>query len=195
MFGQALGLIADFLARLKADGSLDGYCVIGGLAVAAWGHARATGDIDCLVAIGPGGPGAVTGRALEAGFDCRYTPGGLGDPLRGVFRLAVPAGQTTIPVQLVAFDPPFSAAILGEAVPVTLFGTPLPVVSWPYLVLLKLYAAGPLDLLDAREILRAQAPSEAELSALTLLAKRFGLGQALVGLLQEPDGRTPPGPA
>jgi hypothetical protein len=107
-----------------------------------------------------------------------------------VFRLGVAAGQTDVPVQLIALDPSFSAALLREVEPITLFGTSLPVVSWPYLVLLKLYAGGPQDLLDAREVLRARAPSEADVNALKALATRFGLGEALAGLLQEPGGQT-----
>jgi hypothetical protein len=188
VFARAVELIAEFLGSLKDDGTLAGHCVIGGLALAALGRPRATRDIDFLIALGPGGAEPVARRARDAGFECRYLPGGADDPLRGVFQLSVPVAGANVPVQLVVLPTPLSSALLREAQPLSLFGTPLPVVSWAYLVLLKLYAGGPQDLLDAREILTARRPSGAELADLGSLAERFGLEGEMARLIREASG-------
>ncbi len=188
MFAQAFQLIADFLGALKEDGTLAGYCVIGGLAVAALGRPRATRHIDFLVALGPGGAEPVARRARDAGFECRYLPGEADDPLRGVFQLSVPVSGMHIPAQLIVLAAPLSSALLREIQPLILFAASVPVVSWAYLVLLKLYAGCPQHLLDAREVLSARRPSGADLDSLRSLAERFGLEGQMARLIREASG-------
>jgi hypothetical protein len=120
--------------------------------------------------------------------------GAADDPLRGVFQLSVPVAGTNVPVQLVVLATPLSSALLREAQTLTLFETPVPVVSWAYLVLLKLYAGGPQDLLDAREILSARRPSGAELDALRSLGARFGLEGEMARLIREAHEEANPAP-
>jgi hypothetical protein len=48
-------------------------------------------------------------------------------------------------------------------------------VKWDVLLLLKLYAGGPQDMLDARQILKIRQPSTVEIQAVGNLAGRLGV--------------------
>lgn len=58
------------------------------------------------------------------------------------------------------------------------------VVSWESLVLLKLYAGGPQNLLDAQTIMATRSPSEREISSLRKMADAVGLAQELENLIK-----------
>ena len=49
MLLQKLNQALDLLAALRTDGRIDGFALIGGLAVSAWSPPRATMDVDLLV--------------------------------------------------------------------------------------------------------------------------------------------------
>lgn len=66
-------------------------------------------------------------------------------------------------------------------------GHMVPTVSWQALVVLKLYAGGPQDRLDAEQILRTKQPSEREREHLRGMADSVGLSkewQALADVLR-----------
>jgi hypothetical protein len=58
-------------------------------------------------------------------------------------------------------------------------------VTWESLVLLKIYAGGPQDLLDARQILKVRQPSETELARIFNLAERLGIQEEWTELSTE----------
>ncbi|MDF2459974.1 MAG: hypothetical protein K0S79_2390 [Nitrospira sp.] len=61
----------------------------------------------------------------------------------------------------------------------------MPVVTWESLVLLKIYAGGPQDLLDARQILKVRQPSETELARISNLAERLRIQEEWTELSTE----------
>lgn len=59
----------------------------------------------------------------------------------------------------------------------------VPVVNWQALVLLKLYAGGPVDLQDARDIVAIRQPSPTELADLAAQAEALGVAEECKALL------------
>lgn len=123
--------------------------LIGGMAMAALGVARATLDFDLLVA---------DGRVLDAGFWGAFPgskpgirPGDPSDPLAGVVRWEGPSE----PVDLVVVREAWKAAVLSRRTRIEWDGREIPIVEAADLVLLKLDAGGPQDLVDVRLLLES----------------------------------------
>jgi hypothetical protein len=153
---------------------LERYVLIGGFAVSAWGIPRATQDLDFAVALGSADPVTLS-RHLQADFQM----GDPDDPLRGVFRTGIVSEGRTIPVQLMLLPSKWTSVIFRDGVEsIEISGCMVPVVSWQSLVLLKLYAGGPQDLVDAQQILAVQQPTQSELLTLSTLADELGLSAA-----------------
>lgn len=177
MFAEALTTIIRRLEGAKAQGSLRHYALVGGFAVAAWGIPRATRDLDFALVLGDVDPVEVS-RELEAVFH----PGGPDDPLRGVLRAHVSVADQAVPVQLVILPGAWTSIIIDGIVPLNVFGCTVPVVSWQALILLKLYAGGPQDLLDAQRILAVRQPTPDDLQHLARLAGQVQLETAVRSL-------------
>lgn len=124
------------------------FALVGAVAMAAHGHARSTEDVDFLVA---------DRRVL----DPRAWPGGevrvgdAADPLSGLVRYPG--------VDVVVIAGAWAAGIVARAgaLAVTLDGVRVPVAEAADLVMLKLYAGGPLDLRDAELLLLDPGVAEA----------------------------------
>ncbi len=178
MFGQALTEIVRRLDDARTHHLLDQYALIGGFAVAAWGVPRATHDLDFALALGSADPAALS-RHLQA----RFQSGEAEDPLRGVFQTTVTIEGLSITVQLIVLPAAWNAIVFRGIEQLSVFGAVVPVVSWQSLILLKLYAGGPQDFLDAQQILAVRQPTQAEQQAVSALADRMGLSagwQALI---------------
>ena len=122
--------------------------LIGAAALAARGVARSTYDIDLLVA-----DARVLNRDLwadteAAGASVDIRRGDLDDPLGGVVRIAPAADR---PVDVVLGKHAWQREMLSRAEPMA--GGP-PIVLPADLILLKLYAGGPQDQWDIRELLK-----------------------------------------
>jgi hypothetical protein len=120
------------------------FCLIGGLALAAWGVARYTADADLL---------AMDPRVLDPGFwsDWKGAPphitkGDAEDPLGGVVRLPGPPHQDLILGR-------GAAALIALETRERREAFPCPVASPLGLVLLKLEAASPQDAADILALL------------------------------------------
>jgi hypothetical protein len=179
VFAQALTEIIRRLNEAKALGLVEQYALIGGFAVSAWGVPRATRDLDFVLALGSCEPVTVA-RRLETDF----SPGDHTDPLRGVFRTIVRVKDHSIPVQLILLPLAWSSIVFREVVSLPIFDTAVPVVSWQSLILMKLYAGGPQDLLDARQVLTVRRPTQQELDGLSALAESLGVFEAWRTLAQ-----------
>jgi len=142
-------------SALRVVRHLEGHGVacafIGGVALGAHGIARSTLDVDVLVA---------DPRVLEADFwiglddlgKAESRRGDAEDPLVGIVRFP----QSPEPVDVVVGRSPWTRRILERRTEVQLVDQAVPVVDRADLVLLKLYAGGPQDLLDARLLLAAE---------------------------------------
>lgn len=178
MFSQALTYIVTRLDQAQRARLLASYALIGGFAVSAWGVARATQDIDLAVALGTSNP-----QTLADDLGATYEAGGLDDPLRGVFRLSIRGNGHDVPVQLIMLPSAFAALAFENIERLTIGECSVPVVNWKALVLLKLFAGGPVDLQDARHIVAVRKPNERDRQELLTRGDTLGLGQEVRALL------------
>ena len=182
MFPEALATIIGRLNQAQDKGLVQSYALVGGFAVSAWGVARATQDIDFAVALGTSEP-----TPLAAYLGATYQSGDADDPLRGVFRLTVTCGGEEVAAQLIVLPPKWADVVFRGVETVKVFGCAVQVVSWQALVLLKLYAGGPVDLQDAKGILAVRKPDAGDRNSLIAQADALGLAQDLPALLDLPS--------
>jgi hypothetical protein len=122
--------------------------LIGGVALGAHGVARGTLDTDILVS---------DRRVLEVDFwndlrdlgSAEIRRGDDEDPLVGLVRFS----QTAEPVDVLVGRSPWTDRILDRRQHVSVRSRSLPIVERTDLVMLKLYAGGPQDLLDVSLLL------------------------------------------
>jgi hypothetical protein len=121
------------------------YALIGGLALAARGAARATVDVDLLTA-----DDRVLQKDFWSGLEPMVRKGDFEDPLAGVIRFA---GEE--PVDVVVAKYKWQRDLVERAEVVPLRGLMVRVPSSADLILLKLFAGGFRDLNDVRQLLDA----------------------------------------
>lgn len=182
MFQEALNQIVSRLDQAREKHLIHAYALVGGFAVSAWGIARATQDIDLAVALGTADP-----KALAAYLGATYEPGDADDPLRGVFRLSLKGEGREIPIQLIVLHPKWADVVFQGVETVRVLGCAIPVVNWQSLVLMKLYAGGPVDLQDARNIIAVRKPNAADQKSLIAKAEALELAQEVRALLDLPS--------
>jgi hypothetical protein len=137
-----LDRVCDVLDRHRTP-----YALIGAAALASYGVARSTFDIDLLTT-----DQRVLQTEMWIGLDTDVRRGDLDDPLAGVVRFSDGVER---PVDLVVGKHAWQARAVARA---RRPGDGLPVVEARDLVLLKLYAGGTQDLWDVRELLK-QSPA------------------------------------
>lgn len=143
-----IGSAAEVISFLEDRGVPS--ALIGGLALGAHGLARATLDIDVLVA-----DTSVLDPSFWTDFPRVGPPeirrGDADDPLIGVVRFP----HNRPPIDIIVGRPPWTASILARRLRIEAEGQSLRVVDLADLVTLKLFAAGPQDILDVRILLEA----------------------------------------
>lgn len=140
-------LLADVVAHCEQRNVQ--VALIGAAAMTVYGVSRTTFDADLLT---------VDRAVLRPDFwtdfpepaDARK--GDFDDPLAGVVRIKR-AGERSVDVVVAKYK--FQAAVLSRATRMNIGGGPVPVVQAADLVLLKLFAGGPKDLLDVQMMLDA----------------------------------------
>jgi hypothetical protein len=141
--------------------------VIGGYAVAAWGFARATEDVDLVVDLTAGEAQRLLTRA---GLELRQT---RGDVLEGDIPWVLSGEMDGVPFQVMPPPVPVDWAGARE---IEVGGARLKVVGLRDLLRLKLKAAGPKDFMDVAELLGANPDLIAETQA---AAEAYGVGDEL----------------
>ncbi len=180
MFRQALTDIVCRLEQAKQQGLLRGYALVGGFAVSAWGVPRATHDIDFALTLGPVDP-----SSFAAAVRGQYSPAAPDDPLCGVITTSAATTGQAIPIQMILLPPRFTTVIFEGLQFLPIFDCRVPIVSWQILILLKLYAGGPQDLLDAQQLLAIQRPDPGTLRAIHSLAEAVNLTQEFAALIEQ----------
>jgi hypothetical protein len=181
VFSEILIQIIIRLEQARKDDLLQAYALIGGFAVSAWDVSRATQDIDLAVGLGTSEP-----RALAAHLSATYEAGDADDPLQGVFHLMIEYKGQGVPVQLIVLRPKWTDVVFKGIETLKVLGSTVPVVNWQALVLMKLYAGGPVDLQDARSILAVRNPGIEDRKRLIAQADGLGIGQEVRALLDSP---------
>jgi hypothetical protein len=170
VFQEALAEILSRLEMAQDQGLLSGYALIGGFAVSAWGVPRATQDFDFAIAIDQGDP-----QALATFVGGRYQAGEPDDPLRGVVSVSIVVEHESISLQLVCFPSLLTELAFRHIETLSVLECSVPVVSWPVLIILKLYAGGPHDLLDVQQILRIRRPQAKDVQDIESMAEMAGV--------------------
>lgn len=139
------------------------FAVIGGLAVSTWGQVRATQDIDVLADSAPSPVQTFAIRKTLAalweaqGCVVAWRSGLADDPIPLLLRLTLPPPNAMTVDVLWAWRPWQREAVRRASV-VPVARASIPVLRPEDLILMKLQAGGPQDLLDVENILFANPP-------------------------------------
>ena len=145
--------LRDSHATLEALGISHG--LIGGWAVIAWGHVRATRDLDWLAII-PASRRKEILESLSPFGTAEWRAPGEDDPIAGLIRV-VPADEEAAVLDILLASGSADRTALSRCVSVELGSGSLPAVRPEDIIAMKLQAGGGLDYQDARELLRIQA--------------------------------------
>jgi hypothetical protein len=189
-FEQALGTLQKHLLDASGDLKISiRFALIGGLAVSAWGVVRATADIDLLAHSDPS-PLRNTGlrdrmkRFLEArGCTAEWRTGDPDDPIPLLLRVGLPGPELALEADVLWAHKRWQGEALRRAVVVKLSEMDVPVLHPEDLILLKLEAGGPQDLLDVEGLL-LESPPNLDIGRLKRKASRLRLGVELEKLLR-----------
>lgn len=160
------------------------FAVIGGLSMAAWGVVRATEDIDFLADSEPSPIGNTDLRhQLKKFFDgqhCRaeWRVGEHDDPVPLLLRIKLARHYGGLGADILWAHRRWHQHALARAIRVKLHRRLIPVLHPEDLILLKLDAGGPQDLIDAEGLL-ADPPPQLDLDRLKEAASRLRMGRAL----------------
>ncbi|MBI5489908.1 MAG: nucleotidyltransferase [Deltaproteobacteria bacterium] len=132
------------------------HMVIGGLAVAARGTPRMTGDADVTVEVPEGAEAEMVARCVAAGFSPLPA-----DPAEfvHVHRVLPVAAEDGMRVDLVVAGSPYESDAIGRATRVRVGDALLHVMTAEDLVIHKLVAGRPRDMDDARSVVRRAGPA------------------------------------
>jgi len=161
---QKLNQALDVLTALRADGYINGFTLIGGLAVSAWSPPRATMDVDFLVLVESTNLIHLVKALCDAGLNAELRRGGYDDP--------VPCLIRADSLDIIVATKKYEAEAIEQSIVVDVLGRDIPVASPEYLIILKLKAGGPRDILDVQEILAANLVDRVLLAE---LAARYGV--------------------
>lgn len=154
MLFQALRRILGVLEELGVP-----YALIGGLALPFYEVVRATEDMDLLILLSPIEMHALAGKISRKGLSAKAHKGSPGDPLVGVVVVEIPLAGGEVTCDLVLPSARWQSQAVRNAGTFEVEGFQVRVVQARDLFLLKLYAGGPQDLLDAGSLLRLQDES------------------------------------
>lgn len=172
MLLERLNQALDLLVALRAEDCIDGFALIGGLAVSAWSRPRATMDVDLLVVAETENLSHLVKALCDAGMSAELRRGGFDDPVPFLIRADF--------LDIIVATKKYEAEAVAESIAVNVAGREIPVVSPEYLIILKLKAGGPQDLTDVRELLASNLVDKLLLSD---LAKRYRVNKLLQKIL------------
>jgi len=144
---QKLNQAVDLLAALRTEGHIGGFALVGGLAVSAWSPPRATMDVDLLVLVESSNLNHLVRALCDAGVNAELRRGDADDPVPFLIRADS--------LDIIVATNKIEAEAIEQSIPVNIAGKDIPVVSPEFLIILKLKAGGPRDLLDVQELLAA----------------------------------------
>jgi hypothetical protein len=155
MLNEALRKVVAARDRLEIP-----HALIGGLAVAARGAVRATQDVDLIVALPVQEASSLEQSLRENGSQAKFYRGAADDPIPGVIRLMIPVAGAEVKCDVLLASRDWQTRAVRNATSVDLGSFVVRVAQPADLFLLKLYAGGPQDLIDAAQLLNLQSSSE-----------------------------------
>jgi hypothetical protein len=181
--GQSALLMMDVAARLRSEGIP--YVVIGAMAAAVHGSVRASLDADALVSVTISDAKSLQGGFSTEGLMTELRIGDADDPIPALLAISDGFGnRVDLLIGLRGLDP----VAFARARNVTFFGESLSVVGREDFIAMKVFAGGPQDLADARQVMDIDRDA-LDVDLLQRLAARFGqeTSSNLAKLLRE-DG-------
>jgi hypothetical protein len=142
---QKLNQALDVLTALRNEGRISGFALVGGLAVSAWSPPRATMDVDLLVLVESNNLNHLVKALCDAGMNAELRRGGVDDPVPYLIRADF--------LDIIVATKKYEAEAIEQSITVSIAGKDIPVASPEFLIILKLKAGGPRDLLDVQELL------------------------------------------
>jgi predicted nucleotidyltransferase len=187
------------LNRLLAAAAVDlnaqlRFALLGGLAVSTWGVIRATQDIDFLADSDPSPIRDLTLRDKLAKFierqNCRadWHVGDFDDPIPLLLKIEMPAALGKVGADILWAHKRWQREAFERAVDVDVDGSKIPVLHPEDLILMKLDAGGPQDLLDVEQLLTVGQP-RVDLVRLKKSASRLRLRGILAKCLGDISGK------
>lgn len=187
------------LHKLLPEASLDlqipiRFALIGGLAMSAWGVVRATEDIDFLADSSPSPiKNLVVRRTLQKllearGYTADWRVGATDDPIPLLLRVGAPRLAHGPGMDILWAHKRWQREALERTIALRLTRAEVFVLHPEDLVLMKLEAGGPQDLLDV-ETLLSSPPQVLDLKRLKKKAVQLRLAAQLERCLQESRGR------
>lgn len=171
--GQSALLLLDaieVLAREKID-----YAVIGAMAASIHGVVRASLDADVVLSLGSRKRSDLELEFKSVGFHTELQIGGVDDPISAVLKLMDGfKNKVDLLVGLRGLEP----EAFSRAIEVKLQGAPIRIISLEDFIAMKVFAAGPQDMADARNAIRAGRDS-LDLALVRRLAMRYGRDASL----------------
>jgi hypothetical protein len=151
-------------------------CIMGGLALVHWGHARFTKDVDLLALLDPQAADQLACTLGSKGFVARRTPAlsQVGKHSFLQFLYTPPGRFDKVPVDLLLADSDFLRTALQRAVLFNLDAVESRVVSCEDLIILKLQAERLIDRNDVCHLLEYNRPN-LDFTYLTNWVIRLGL--------------------
>jgi hypothetical protein len=195
---QPFALVVGRLQRLLGAASLKleiqiRFALMGGLAVSAWGAIRATQDIDLLADSDPSPIGSRPVRDKLRQFfqenDCavEWRVGESDDPIPLLLRLNLGGPLSQPGADILWAHRRWHQAALQRRLEVRAGRLRISVLHPEDLILMKLDAGGPQDLLDVQALLSCRPP-ELNIDRLKKMAARLRLGRALARCQREIEG-------
>ena len=160
------------------------FALLGGLAVSTWGVIRATEDIDIIADCEPSPirslalRAKIKGRLEDLGSSVEWRAGGYDDPIPLLLRVELSTAFRGVRADILWVHKLWQREAVQRAIGVDVEGTKIPVLHPEDLILMKLEAGGPQDLLDVQELLSVSSP-QLNLTRLKESAKRLRLGRTL----------------
>lgn len=170
--GQSPVLLLDVAAVLEREEIP--YAVIGALAVSVHGYIRATTDADVILSTSASKLGQLQRAFRKAGFICDLKRGDESDPIPAILVVADKHGNR---VELLAGLRGLENEAFSRASTIAFLDGSIRVIGREDLIAMKCFAGGPLDILDARNVLKA-ADKRINLDLLRGLTRRFGRSAA-----------------
>ena len=170
--GESALLLLDVVDKLLAQ-KVD-YAVIGALAASIHGVVRASLDADVLLSVGVQEGKSLQGIFEEAGFRTEAIRGDLEDPIPGLLKVSDSYGnRVDLLLGLRGIEP----QAFSRAVEVPFQGNTLKFIGREDFIAMKVFAGGPMDIVDATRAISAGRDS-LDLGLLRRLAKRYGCDAA-----------------